>query len=219
MSDSPSSSWKKTTAGVAVSLAVVALAVRVFVLQLANVPDNNMQPTLALGDVTVVNMLAEVEVGDVALVNVGGTLMMRRVVATAGTKIALSDGLLVVDGKPAPTKKGEGFTYGDAFSPERGVADKSCLMYDEANGAETYRVCIGQGNRARGAETDTVTVPEKSLFVLCDNRLYCGIDSREFGPVSVDDVLGRVDYLISRGPSPAPTVGALGPLGLWREVR
>ncbi len=219
MSDSPPTSWKKIAAGVAVSLAIVVLAVRVFVLQLANVPDNNMQPTLAAGDVTVVNMLAEVDVGDVALVNVGGTLMMRRVVATAGTKVALSDGLLVVDGKPSASRRGESFTYGDTLSPGRGVADKSCLMYDEANGTETYRVCIGQGNRARGAATDTVTVPDKSLFVLCDNRLYCGIDSREFGPVSVDDVLGRVDYLVSRGPSPAPALGAAGPLGLWREVR
>jgi signal peptidase I len=220
MSDAlPSSSWKKVVAGVVVSLAIVVLAGRVFVFQLANVPDNNMQPTLGAGDMTVVNMLADVGVGDVALIEAGGTLMMRRVVAVGGQSVALKDGLLVVDGAEVKTAKGASYTYQDLPGADRGVADKTCLIYDEANGKAAYNVCIGQGNRVRGAVTAPVKVPAGGLFVLCDNRLYCGIDSREFGAVESGDILGRVQVLVSQGEGSAPSAGAEGPFGLWREIR
>ena len=59
-------------------------------------------------------------------------------------------------------------------------------------------------DRIDGVFSPAVTVPDGTVFVLGDDRRD-SVDSRDFGPVDVDDVLGHV---IARAwPSPGPVPG------------
>jgi signal peptidase I len=59
-------------------------------------------------------------------------------------------------------------------------------------------------DRIDGVFSGTTTVPDGAVFVLGDDRRD-SIDSRDFGPVDLDDVLGHV--LARAWPSPGPLPG------------
>ena len=91
---------------------------------------------------------------DVVALRRGEVLLVKRVVATAGDRVAIRDGRLVVNGERVR----------EPWSAPR--------LIDS-----TY--------------FGPVDVPEGSVFVLGDNRSE-SIDSRDFGPVPVRQLEGRV---------------------------
>ncbi|MGL5857633.1 MAG: signal peptidase I [Angustibacter sp.] len=140
-------------------VAVIVLA-RWLAVEVMVVRDGSMQPTLADGDLVLVDKLtvrwSPPEQGDLVVYAQDGGLVVKRVVATAGQTVAVVDTRVQVNGKPV---------------------------------AEPY---LREGQEG-GAFLDPVTVPTGHLFVLGDNRVS-SVDSRDSGPLPVDQVIGRVRW-------------------------
>lgn len=164
-------SWVKTFA----LAIIIALVIRNYVVALYIVDGSSMQPTLADGQVLMVNNLSykiwEPKHGDVVVFKqenysasrrgnwlVGGDALVKRIIGLPGDTIYIEDGLVYVNGAPL----------------------------DEAY--VDYEITGSYG---------PLTLPEGMLFVLGDNRHPDGsLDSRRFGPIEKSDLIGRAEYVV-----------------------
>lgn len=152
---------------VAVAL-VVAFLLRTFVFGVYTVPTGSMLNTIHQGDMLVGEKVTlhwqSPQVGDVVTFDSPtspGTTLIKRVVAVAGQTIDLKDGKLYVDG----VGRDETYTEG-----------KETLSLSDYSGSAGI--------------TYPYTVPEGYIFCMGDNRTN-SLDSRYFGPVSVDAVSSK----------------------------
>ena len=143
------------------ALAVVALvAVRFLVAEPFRVASTSMEPTLSAGDSVLVDKRAYGDDGPrrgdlvVFRAPADDDVTLKRVVGVGGDRVAIEDGLLVVNGR----RPAEPYTDPEAIDS----------------------VFFGP-----------VRVPPGTVFVLGDNR-FDSDDSRDYGPVAVGEVIGRV---------------------------
>tara|TARA_Y100000768_G_scaffold366344_1_gene328431 strand:+ start:12847 stop:13668 length:822 start_codon:yes stop_codon:yes gene_type:complete len=174
-------SVKKTIEWLAVIVGalLVAFLIKTFLMQAYYIPSSSMTPALQIGDRVLVNKLSyefgEVSRGDLVVfkrTEVGTSNqidLIKRVVATEGEIIEISDG--------------------EIFITERGGKDRKLLV-------EPY---LAEGVTTQGfafkdlcpqSEANTCLIPENFIFVMGDNRSGSR-DSRYFGPVNTDDIVGR----------------------------
>lgn len=142
---------------------VISVSLNVFVVQVTEVRQRSMEPTLLSGDRVLVSKvdyrLHRPERGDIVVFHppIDTTIpFVKRVVALPGETVDLKDGKVYVDGQ--------------------------VLM-------ESY--VVGTTNIRNPAVHFPLTVPPNSLFVLGDNRPVSG-DSREWGPVTDERIIGKV---------------------------
>lgn len=168
-------SWLKTL----VLAVIIALVIRNHVFALYVVDGLSMQPTLADGEILIVNNFTykfwKPERGDIIVFKkeditgtrqgnwlVGNNALVKRVIALPGDTVLIESGQVWVNGSPL---------------------------------AEEYIDFELNGNYG------PVTIEEGWLFVLGDNRHPGGsLDSRSFGPIPVSSVIGRADYIILPSP-------------------
>jgi len=191
---------------------VPLMVVRGFVVEPFHVPSQSMEPTLLQGDHFMLNHTAGapwgwrgVERGDIAVFErpeEPDKRYVKRVVALAGDTIALEHGQLVLNsGRVERTLAGVCGTH--PFSEPH---DSGCTVYEEALGAHRYRVADEEafsydfpghdagcppGMEPQGSGCE---VPAGTVFVRGDNRDN-SMDSRQWGPVPVDAVLGVASHI------------------------
>jgi signal peptidase I len=152
----------RTIAYLLLPLAVL-FGVRALVAEPFGIPSDSMVPTLQAGDRVIANKLAyrfgSPQVGDLAVLqSPTGEVLAKRVVASAGQRVEIRDGVLYVDRR----------------RQREPYVDQSTID---------------------GFFFGPVQVAANSLFVLGDNRAVSE-DSRDFGAVSRDRFVGRVDLTI-----------------------
>ena len=156
----PASQRGKLLAGAVLLALVLPAVVRSLVLEPFGVPTASMAPTVQAGEHVLANKLAyrlsPPRRGELAVLERPGSgeILLKRIVAVGGDRVAIEDGVLLVNGRPRH---------------ERYVNER---LVDS--------VYFGP-----------VRVPRGSVFVLGDNR-FDSRDSRSFGPVPDDDLIGRV---------------------------
>jgi len=155
------------------------LLIRFLLFTPYRIPSESMLPTLGIGDRVVVNQLSY-SVGDVQRGQVvvfdrpqgfpGTDDVIKRVVALPGETIRFIDGQVYIDSlrMVEPYLIAEGSTRANAS-------------------------IAGCGSSAAG--TRTCVIPEGHVFVLGDNRLG-STDSRSFGPIPIDTIIGRASVRI-----------------------
>ena len=156
---------------VAATVLVAALAaflLRTFVIGVYIVPTGSMLDTIQEGDMLVGEKVSlrwsTPQGGDVVTFDDplnDGTVLIKRVVAVAGQTIDLKDGVLYVDG----VAQDEPYTEGKATESLSSLSGSAGIEYP-------------------------YTVPEGTIFCMGDNRTN-SLDSRYFGPVSVDAVSSK----------------------------
>lgn len=170
-----------------IGAAVVALLLRVFVMEAFRIPTDLMAPMLLPGDHIFVNKLAYKEIlglgdsaparGDVVVFSMPNDPTkdyIKRVVALAGDKIEIRDSQVVVNGQVVSRDLGSD-------------------VFEESADGKTYQV------QWTGAPPETrkmfeVTVPEGHVFVLGDHRAK-GQDSRAWGFLPASALEGRASLI------------------------
>ena len=153
---------------------VIALFVRLVLVQAYHIPSASMVPTLEEGDRVVVNRLSyqfgEVERGQVVVFkkpqgSSGQNDLIKRIIGLPGETIRFADNQVYVNG----------LRLEEPYLAEQ----------DSTRPRLTIPGCA-QTTPA----PDTCVVPEGTIFMMGDNRLGSS-DSRVFGPIEIDNVVGR----------------------------
>src|SRR6195952_528387 len=138
------------------------------------IPAESMLPTFDVGDkiVTRLGTPAMLNRGDIILVNNGsGSLYIKRIAGLPGDRIAVRDGIVLLNGRPVPqrlvgTDRVQPDAYGD-----------SVRRLDEQFPGEGSRHEIYDAGDSSGDHFDEVTVTPDHIFLLGDNRDHSA-DSR-----------------------------------------
>ena len=151
----------------------LAFVLRAFLVEVFVIPSGSMERTLLIDDRVVVYKLGyrfgDVSRGDVVVFRQPGQSdsaddLIKRVVAIGGDTFEIRDGLVYLDGRQI---------------------DEPYLRWPESTDpAGPIHGCVNP------AERDRCVVPEGKLLVLGDNR-WASRDSRYFGPIDEDTVVGR----------------------------
>ncbi len=158
-----------------VVLAVVAVAVALLIQQFLvkpyRIPSESMETTLLIGDRVLVDRISW-RFGDPQRTDIvvfqppfEGPVLIKRIIGMPGDEISLSDGFVYVNGR----RLNEPYV--------RKVDGEQVPTEPFDNGLPW-------------SLQQPYTVPADSYFVMGDNRIDSG-DSREFGPVGRDQLVGR----------------------------
>lgn len=164
---------------IVVGTLLIAMVLRAFVVQSYEIPSESMLPTLVDGNRVVVNRLSyqmgEVERGQVVVFDrppsvEGKDDLIKRIIALPGETIRLVDTNVYVDGlravEPYLLESESTQSNGPIPGCDQDIADPN--------------LCV---------------VPEGHVFVMGDNRTGSA-DSREFGPVAIDTIVGRAFWIV-----------------------
>jgi signal peptidase I len=194
-------------------LGIAAAVAKLFILEIPTVTGNDMAPSMQAGDRLLAYRLDTTpQRGDLVLIEhpEGKQLLLRRVVAIPGDRVAVRQETPVINGKSA----------------SRTVQRDSVLR--ELSGGKELKVRIveerlpGDGPRylvLKDPLRRSVDVKEQTLsgsyFVLADHRNH-GTDSRTFGPVAAGKIRGVITHRITAGPG---TITDQGPRKGWMSLR
>lgn len=171
------------------------------------IPSGSMRPTLLEGDVVLVNRLAydlklpltdvvllplaEPRRGDVVTLSspAGGTRLIKRIVGLPGDRIAMRDGVVVLNGEPL--RYTERHTVGERLTPDWPV---DAVRATEQLAGHPHLVQFLPGVMARRDVAERV-VPAGQYFLLGDNRDNSE-DSRFIGTVPREKLIGRAHHIL-----------------------
>jgi signal peptidase I len=173
-----------------VALVVIAgVLARLFVIEIVDVRDNGMAPTLVYGDRVLVWKGASADMADVMVCRNparDADYVIGRAIAFAGHRIHTDyNGMLYVDGQQASTEVEGQARFYDV--PRRRPYDMTLGRIDYMR-KHDHAFFIERGDRF-GLRAYTV---EKGVFLLGDNRSESSFDSREVGEVDPARCLGQV---------------------------
>jgi signal peptidase I len=165
--------WASVIAGAV----LLALVVKVFLLQAFYIPSPSMYPTLKNGDRVLVNKLSyklhDVNRGDVVVFErppseAASTIpdLIKRVIGLPGDSVAFQNGHVFINGNQlAEPYLPDGVTTTSDFAPNHCTLDAPCL------------------------------VPQGDVWVMGDNR-NDSKDSRYFGPIPESSIVGRAFVIV-----------------------
>lgn len=186
-------------------IVLIVFALRSFVVEPFRIPSGSMLPSLHIGDFILVNKYAYgiyLPVINRKIISVGGpdrgdimvfryprnpkSNFVKRVVGLPGDVVAYKNKQLFINGRPAAR-----IADGKFFFEQVKLRGKSADQYREIIDDSAHTILIDRDVGARDME---VTVPEKSYFVMGDNRDYSN-DSRYWRFVPEDHVVGKAFFI------------------------
>ena len=180
------------------SALAVALLIKAFVLQAFWIPSPSMETTVNEGDRILVNKLSyrlhEVRRGDlVVFKRLEGTPgdtddLIKRVIALPGETIEVRD-----DGRIWIWGPGEG--PDQALLLEEPYLDPQNEIFDPPSASDPLSRDIWDDGCANNRTPGRCTLDDSSFFMLGDNR-RSSADSRFFGPIPEENVVGRAFFRI-----------------------
>lgn len=162
----------------------VAIAAKTFLIAHYRIPQNGMYPGLPAGSGLWLYKRAysaptQVKRGDIVvfthLQNGQPYVYIWRVIGLPGDTIIAAGESLIVNGRPVLR--------------ERMREEDGAVIFGEKIDEATFEVAFAQTAKQRPPDA-SLTVPPNHFFVMGDNRLTA-YDSRYFGPISFDSIIGK----------------------------
>ena len=179
---------------VIITALVAALLIKAFVFQAFEIPTGSMETTVNIGDRILVNKLSY-QVGDVER---GDLVVFRRLAGTPGDTEDLIKRAIGLPGETVEVREdGRIWIWGTGQSPDEAVRIEEPYLdpennilqapraTDSINGDFWHENCVNQPR-----EPGRCTLDANSYFMMGDNR-YGSADSRVFGPVPDENIVGR----------------------------
>jgi len=137
----------------------------------------------------------------------------KRVVAVGGDTIEVKKDEVFINGKKLKREKiGESVLIPpDPKHPLKGLPDARGDVFYEFNDGAKYKIVLQTqfGDRPNPVrDFAKQEVPDNCCFVMGDNRTY-SLDSRNFGPVPISAIKGRIDYIFYPGDKDWSRIGRL----------
>ena len=177
----------------------LASSIRDNVLQAFKIPSQSMAPLILPGDRMLLNKarykIAPVQRGDVVVFvypDDRRQFYLKRIVAMPGERVEIRDNVVYVNDRPLSQQHADNEQKLNFSLPTQ------ARMMTEDNGHQHYPVII---DPTRPVNMAPMVVPHGQCIVLADNRQMTTDgerpfgDSREFGPVPLADIMGRVAYI------------------------
>lgn len=190
---------------------LVALSIRWALVEAYVIPSGSMLPTLLIHDHIFVNKLVygmripflktwlvkfgSPKRGDIIVFRYPedeSIFFIKRVIGVPGDKVLYEDGNLTINDKQiekVPPKHPEDLAWVRDF--ELGGSKEDYVHYDEMLTNKQHNTLLRRGEQHMGA---SLTVPDKMLFVMGDNRDNSR-DSRYWGFVPEENILGRAMFV------------------------
>jgi signal peptidase I len=169
----------------------MAHSIRMHVLQAFKISSASMSPSFLPGDYVLLNKAVyktrAPRRGDAVIFIYPDDRRLdyvKRLVALPGDTVEIRENILLVNGQALDGPAAE------ASNPNFQPGKTQAILMEQNDGA-SYPIIVAADapqNMAR------LTVPHGCCFVLGDNRCH-SVDSRNFGPVQMSDILGRLDYI------------------------
>jgi len=170
---------------------------REYVYEAYYIPTRSMSPNFLAGDRILVNKRPFhndfPQRGDVVAFRTppseAGHIWIKRVIGVAGDRIVIKGSEIEVNGKKLERQR----VPAESIASIRNQVEGD--VYSESNTGRRYRVLYDNDSSEESATDEIdVTVPDRSVFLLGDNRDRSR-DSRQIGSIHVGDVIGYVDYV------------------------
>jgi signal peptidase I len=169
----------------------LAHSIRTHVLQAFNVPSTSMSPGILPGDHILLNKAVyktqAPQRGDVVIFTYPDDRRLnyvKRLVALPGDTVEIRENVLLINDRPLDGPN-------DMISEPHFQPEGTQTFLREQNGVVRYAIVV---DSAKPQNMARLTVPHGHCFVLGDNRCN-SVDSRNFGPVQMSDIQGRLDYI------------------------
>ncbi|MGD0191683.1 MAG: signal peptidase I [Rhizomicrobium sp.] len=178
-----------------VFLLALPIGVRTYLYQPFNLPSTSMSPTLNVGDCIFVKKFAYAgsspHRGDIIVFNTradGQTIpYVKRIVGLPGDSVKLVSGEVLINGVPARLEK-----LGDVqIDCDLGACRNAPQYLETFPGSSAHRI-LQLSTDGPLDNTNAVTVPANSYFVLGDNRDSSNDSRGTLGFISARDILGKV---------------------------
>ena len=161
---------------------------------LVGIRGRSMAPTLREGDlVMTIRPDRAPQPGDIVVFSSPdghNRLIIKRVIARPGHTVALSRGLLRIDGANVDQSPPIAWRTRELASMcRRGIAGPAAVRRNRLANGRAFPVLACGGPRIAPRDFNEVRVPYRHVFVMGDNRDR-SIDSRVFGPISHDSIIG-----------------------------
>jgi signal peptidase I len=192
-----------STIAVFVAGLVASVGLWLFWIGAFKVPAGSMVPTIEVGDhMYIAKWQSRLQRGDIIVFRYPKDperAFVKRVVAMAGDRVFVRRGDLYLNGEKVPTERVGDVTYWDHDERSDTWVKREAVRFDEKLDGRTHGILHDSrpveetGGSLRGDFWDLhdgYTVPPGAVFVLGDNRDNSH-DSRYFGPVPLDNVIGR----------------------------
>jgi signal peptidase I len=199
--------WKQELRPLLV-MALVLFSIRSSLADWNDVPTGSMKPTILEGDRILINKVAydlkvpfttwrlaewaEPQRGDIVVFYSphDGTRLVKRVVGLPGDVMEMREEQLVINGAPvsyAPLP--------EAVSVQLAEQDRQGSLFATEQLGDRAHAVMAMPHRQAIRNFSATRVPEGTYFMMGDNR-DDSFDSRYFGPVSRDRILGRASRVV-----------------------
>ena len=158
---------------------LVAFLIKTFLMQAYFIPSSSMTPTLQVGDRVLVNKLSY-KVGDVGR---GDLIVFKRPITEGPGETDLIKRVVALEGELIEIIEGRIYITESGSTARQLLVEPYLATSTMTRGFEFTETC-------EVATETSCLIPDDHLFVLGDNR-NGSRDSRYFGPVSEDLVVGR----------------------------
>jgi signal peptidase I len=119
---------------------------------------------------------------------------IKRIVAVAGDTVEMKDNQTYINGRELSQRQLPESTLDNISITVKGQQLKG-EVFEETNGSAKYNIFLAKlPFDQKTGSFEKITVPKHHCFVLGDNRNN-SLDSRNFGPIPLATIKGRVDYI------------------------